>query len=172
MHFNQQRARLYAKNYLSIQASSLLHDAPSIEEGEFSKKTYKLLEKNSSNCVLFPILSEFLFPKLFPEKALMCVLNLVTHKGGNFLISHRPTYFVFCRLYPSFPQPLPQCLAPTFHLSNTVSRVRLAYPYGEVSWELKRRRAWASIADSVAKKKFFSTGMPTNALAFFAFFKS
>jgi hypothetical protein len=29
-----------------------------------------------------------------------------------------PMYFVFCRLYPSFPQPPWQCLAPTCHLST------------------------------------------------------
>jgi hypothetical protein len=39
-----------------------------------------------------------------------------------------PVYFVFCRLYPSFPQSLRQCVAPLLVISplliNTVSRVR------------------------------------------------
>jgi hypothetical protein len=29
-----------------------------------------------------------------------------------------PVYFVFCRLNPSYPQPLRQCLIPTGHLST------------------------------------------------------
>ncbi len=31
-----------------------------------------------------------------------------------------PMYLVFCRLYPSYPQPLRQCLTPTGHLSTII----------------------------------------------------
>jgi hypothetical protein len=60
-----------------------------------------------------------------------------------------PVYFEFCRLYPSSRQPPRQWLAPTCHL-YTLNKHCIAgaslpiHMTGEVSWEPKRRRAWAS----------------------------
>ncbi len=60
-----------------------------------------------------------------------------------------PMYFVFCRLYPFFPQPPQQCLAPTCHLSPLNQHcIGGAGPpnhmIGEVSWDPERRRVGAS----------------------------
>jgi hypothetical protein len=60
-----------------------------------------------------------------------------------------PMYFVFCRLYLSSPKPPRQCLSPTCHLSSLnqhwIGGAGLPiHMIGEVSWEPKRRRAWAS----------------------------
>ncbi len=60
-----------------------------------------------------------------------------------------PIHLVFCRLYPAFPRPLRQSLAPTLPvdsllLTNTVSPVRACLLIWLEGWEPKRRRAWAS----------------------------
>jgi hypothetical protein len=57
--------------------------------------------------------------------------------------------FVFCRLYHFYPQPPRQCLGPIFLSALSLHCIAGAVlpnhmMMGEVSWDPKRRRSWAS----------------------------
>ncbi len=102
-----------------------------------------------------------------------CKLNQISHSislptGQCFLFS-----VVFTPLPPTPPR---QCLAPTCHLSTLTLYIANAglpiHMIGKVSWDPKRRRAWASLysilSEPVAYKALWRdiTGFRTSLLKF------
>ncbi len=80
-----------------------------------------------------------------PANPLYTVLNYNKQLLSQMARTTGPMYFVFSRLYPSFPQPPRQFLAPTWHLS-TLNKHCIAsaglpiHMFGEVSWDPIRRK--------------------------------
>ncbi len=102
----------------------------------FPSKCYTLIHVNSAICC--PQKSNWLYFIILIKKGWQSCWDLATTG---------PNYFVFRRLYPSFPSHYGSILVlPVISLlfNSIAGAGKFYYMMGEVSWDPKRRRSWPS----------------------------